>query len=1119
MDSQKFYSPKEKILLIVLLLASSLSLLFFFLFKTLAFPEYNIKFATDRQGVAEKAKAFLQGQGVQASAYKDITIFDIDDTAKTYLERETSVDETAGLAQNTIDLWHFNSRFVRPLQKEEFIVSYLPNGRFSGYTRIIEEDKKSASLTKQQARTIAEDFIKSKTQNVLSDWNLIDENSVQRKNRTDYQFEWEKKDLHIKEAVYRMRVAVQGDQIGEYSEYLKVPEIWQRQYAQERSQNTLAQIITEAIAFLLLGISSIVFFILRYRNNELRFSFGIIVGIVSFVITFLAAMNALPLALYGYDTTQSWTAFIGQIISGAAFESMTTSLLYFFVIVVGESFYRQYFPDRIAMQHLFGKGFFTKEVNKSLFIGSFVGVISFAYVVLYYIIGKQFGYWSPAEVDYSDAFSTVIPWIYPVFIGFSATIFEEGLFRLFGIVFLLQFIKNRWLAVVIMAFCWSFLHSNYPQSPWFARGIEVGIEGLVFGFLYLRFGILAPLTAHYTFDALMTSVALSSSASLFNTIISILLSLLPFFVATGLLLYAMSKKGFFTDIKEFTNKSLSELVHKIKPEAQKTVRIAAASYRSALTGPLILSITVLAVISFFVIAAIAPGITLETPPHSINRTQALALANAVVPQARQYQSIVMYNSYPPDTLEEEYILEHADMKTLQKIYPSQIPTALWQVRFFKPLQKEEYYVFLLPEGPIYEITHVLSEEAKGANLSEKQALAVAEGYLIKQHEPAAVYKVKESHQDKHPNRTDYTFTFEKTNWKAGEATMRIDITIAGNEPTRFRKYIQIPEDWIREKEKTTFLDFIFGITLLVPGILLFVYGLLIFFKFIKQRMLNYKQALLLSLPFLALSILQVFNKLPLFYSGYDTSIPLGSFIIEKSIGTVVSQIFFFLMITVIVGLFIALWRINFGNILPADIHERRLYFRDALFMGYTFPFLFGTADILASYILLRFRLFPVIIQTDDLSGLDHLSPVMSILYNLGLGILGITGAAILLLLLKRRLKSVISIVIVFLLLSVLALVNEAMTFGSSPIALAVKIAMSAVGIIVAAWVVVKIIKNNILAYVMMVYSGLVFAGAWFFRDQENFYYQINSYMLFVLGVLPVVAYLLLQFIHKNRIVK
>jgi hypothetical protein len=69
--------------------------------------------------------------------------------------------------------------------------------------------------------------------------------------------------------------------------------------------------------------------------------------------------------------------------------------------------------------------------------------------------------------------------------------------------------------VIVPAFLWGFLHSNYPQEPAYIRGIEIGLIGIVAGLVMLRWGILATLIWHYTVDASLVGLFLIRSNSLY----------------------------------------------------------------------------------------------------------------------------------------------------------------------------------------------------------------------------------------------------------------------------------------------------------------------------------------------------------------------------------------------------------------------------------------------------------------------------------------------------------------------------------------------------------------------------------------------------------------------------
>ena len=230
-------------------------------------------------------------------------------------------------------------------------------------------------------------------------------------------------------------------------------------------------------------------------------------------------MNNWPLTRAGYDTNGSYASFVAGQVGGALGMSILLALLVVVAVVPGEPLYRAGQPDRLRLGAAFTfAGVQTKEFFRSGTIGICLAAVHIGYVVLFYVIGGRLGIWAPQDLQYSDTLSTALPWIFPLTIGIYAASSEELLFRLFSVRFLLRGSKWRVAAVVLPAFAWGFLHSNYPQEPPYIRGIEVGLIGIVAGIVMLRWGIVATLTWHYTVDAFLVGLSLMRSPDWYSRI-------------------------------------------------------------------------------------------------------------------------------------------------------------------------------------------------------------------------------------------------------------------------------------------------------------------------------------------------------------------------------------------------------------------------------------------------------------------------------------------------------------------------------------------------------------------------------------------------------------------------
>ena len=952
----------DKRALILWILAGIFGVLFAQRYFFRAFPEASVNFKVSREEALSRARQFVTGLGENVSGYQSTIVFNVDDNAKVYLERQVGLQEANRLMSSVLNIWFWEVRFFKPGQEEEFRVHVSPAGQIAGYDHIIEKTRAGATLDRGAALSAAQTYLTGKLGLDLSTWDILPEeaNSNKLANRLDWSFTWEKHGFRAKDAPYRLRVGVQGDHAGSSEEFLQVPEAWERSYAHLRAGNDFLTIVTFVPYVLLLG-AALWMGISLTRQGQVTWGTAIKLGLVVAAVLTLMQLNQWPVERSGYDTNSSYGNFVFQQVAGAILFGLASALTVSLVYPAGEAIYRSTQPGRLQLGKVLTlRGLRSQEFFSSAIVGLSLTGLSLGFVVAFYMIGSKFGVWAPQELNYTNSVSTVFPWIEGVAIGLFAATNEEFTFRMFAIPFLERITGSRWLAVILPAFCWSFLHANYPQEPPYIRGIEIGIMGMATGLVMLRWGIMATLIWHYTFDAAQVGLLLIRSNSLYFKISGIVVGaavLAPLAFAC----ISFLTRGHFEEDEDLLNRSAP------KPEpaaAEASASAAAATSRSysALSSGMIGLLATCLVVGGLLAWRLKPPSVGDYLKLSIDARGARARGDEAMrgrgldPRS-YYNATVLHDATDPVT--NEFLRERIGIAKLNDIYSTRIPGALWRVRYFRDSQPEEFAVILRPDGALHSMRHTLAEETPGASLTKEEAIARAEKFLREEKKiDLNGWTLVESNSDKRPHRTDHTLTWEekaaldsadgKSVAGSDHAHARFEVQVLGDEVTNYRTFIKIPDDWRRKQEEATLARTIFSYS--VPILLAAALGLAILIIYLKDmkseaaRAIPWRRILLWSLWGLAgyIVVFAAGNRIPAFLDAYRTFVPLKVTMGGLAIGIIIGGPFYLGAITLLFSLARYYARQAFGETALPDFRGMpATYYRDALWIG-----LGGTAALI-----------------------------------------------------------------------------------------------------------------------------------------------------------------------------
>ena len=769
-----------------------------------AFPEASIDFKVSREQSETVASAYLRDHGFlprgTALPGHHAASFVHDDRQRIFLERSFGLQATNALLSGRVRFWRWGHRWFTPLEKEEWRAEVTTAGEVVSCEHLVPEEAAGASLDEEHAKAIAERFFRDTLGRSERDWSYLSARAVKRPHRTDYTFTWKHlgfPELEPLDASYRARVVVAGDAVAGFNEWIEVPEKWQRDYASLRSRNETAG-QADALFFLLTAIAILVVFLVQVGKRDVPWRLAVTLGGVGAILEIASSLNALPQALYEFDTTSTYAAFLVRELTSALLSGAGLAAVIFLLTAAGEPLYRNAYGGQVQLGRFFTRrGMRTKSFFRSIVLGITLCGFFLAYQIVFYIVAGKLGAWAPMEVKYDDLLNTRFPWTTVLLIGFMPAITEEFMSRMFSIPFLTRWLKLRWVALFVAAFIWGFGHATYPNQPFWIRGVEVGVAGVIVGVIMLRYGILTTVVWHYTVDALYTALVLLSSASWYNRITSGLAvgwTIIPL----GLCLLAYRRRGGFEPETGLTNADAPAPPPPAVTAGAPPPTAAPAGYTPLTVGALAAAVVLIA-------AATAVAASFRTPIDDLgnlplSRKQATTAAEARLRELGQIPAEWRHVTYVDstfDSLDAKYVLsEKRSYDALARLYRSSArPAAYWRVRFFKTEQKEEFTFAVGPTGAILTEHHLLPAEAPGADLSEADARAKAEAYLhvFGVDVAAGGWDPKEAKADKRPKRTDWTFEWEDADH------VRRQVVVAGDTPTECSTYLKIPEEFSRNR--------------------------------------------------------------------------------------------------------------------------------------------------------------------------------------------------------------------------------------------------------------------------------------------------------------------------------
>ena len=805
-----------------------------------AFPLVSINLQMDREAALAAARMLAEKNAWPPGSFDQAAEFSADQEVQNFIELEGGGKQELGriLKETIFAPYTWRVRHFKEGDAHETLVRFTPEGKAFGFRVQLPEQEAGDSISADVAQGNAETAARQEWNVDFNRYRLAESSKeIRPGGRTDHTFVYERQDERLREGSYRLRLVIGGNKLTELTYYVQIPEAFSRRYEEMRSANTAITAASSVATFVfyILGCCGIGLFFMMRRRWVLWWQ-AAFWGVFIALLMGLDHFNSWSLLWMGYDTAVPASGFaIRQIataigIFGGLAALMTVSFM------AAETLSRRAFPHHIQFWKIWSAPVAaSKAVFGQTLCGYLLVSVFFAYeIVLYFFAQGKLGWWTPSDTLVNpNIFASYLPFLSAIAQAAQAGFWEECLFRAAPLATAAligdRFGHRRTFligAMILQTFIFASGHAGYANQPAYARVVELIIPSLMFGGLYLIFGLLPGIVLHYTYDTVWMSLPLfvsSSGRARFEQIVVILLVLVPLW---AVLAARLRSRRWMEMPAESWNGAWKPL--EIEEVPQREV----AAGEATLMLPLVSRLLPYAGLVGLIVWVAASSFQTDAPPISITRFNAEAKARqALAGRGIQLDSswTVLSRVEGQPGQQDRFVWQNAGPQEYARLMGSYLTPPHWRVRFARfqgdvAERAEEYQVFIDGGGKTIRVTHELPEARPGKNLTVDEARLFAQSALTTNFQlPIDSVKEISAEARKRPARGDWAFVFSDTrNYGLPQGEPRISIEIAGDEVVDAVRYVYVPEEWARNERGERNLPAIFAVacTVAIIGMVL-----------------------------------------------------------------------------------------------------------------------------------------------------------------------------------------------------------------------------------------------------------------------------------------------------------
>jgi len=470
-------------------------------------PYFAARVKLSRQAAQSVVEASLKQQDLDAAGFLHDAIFLYDGSGLDYLMETFGVAPVLKAGQeNRLPLcwWQFDyyRNVPKDQQRETIQVRVSPSGKLLAFNHVLPDSAAGDSLSADVALTLVQSKLQTWPDVRFADFKLEQSSSFQRAKRTDHKLVFVRNGAELGKGSEILEAWVAGARVSGVFRWFRDPSDFLRTSGVVSSSNILINTVSVGVYIALL-FASLIAFLRKYHEGEIGVKTGLWLGGIVFFTLILQTINIWDRLAFGTNfgaVSQLYNKLIlagVQIFFGYNFIALMTLASW----TVGEQFLRADRPKLLSgVDSLFNRQFITRNIGREVPVGFGFGLIIFGAIQLMnYGLIHGLGALPRLSEGASAGFDTVLPFG-GMLVGMVMTVlFDELVFRLFLITSLRRLMKSTPLAIVLAALAYGFFliffNDTYGFRPSYLSLIPSVTIGLVLGFVFWRYGLLASMAA------------------------------------------------------------------------------------------------------------------------------------------------------------------------------------------------------------------------------------------------------------------------------------------------------------------------------------------------------------------------------------------------------------------------------------------------------------------------------------------------------------------------------------------------------------------------------------------------------------------------------------------------